>query len=318
MIAFFKTENKFWFSRSVTHKASVNVTTILEEPFMSLAHELYDETLDSCRKGFKCKVPANIQNHTYRTYSCCIGYSMDILEKLQTDLRLKVDLHVVKDGFYGSLVNGTWNGMIGELIRGEADIIMAPITTTTKRSYFVEFGEIYMEITLVIVIPTKQTHNLHFLNFGFVRSVSSDLLLGLLAAFIFGIILLYFLENRMMVNEYGNNYRYHLKECFTYLSGITFQRDLGGKNPTRSAARITGITIAFAMVCIMSSYCAQLTAEKVTHDGQKPFLGMADRKVFVSVIFRLRSQNLILFAFNRFFRLSDTIFYKVLCKQRRK
>ena len=285
MIVLSKTENKLWFSRSVTYKASVNVTTILDEPFVSLAHDFYDETLKSCHKGFKCKVPANIQNHTYWTYSCCVGYSMDILEKLQTDLRLKVDLHLVKDGLYGSLFNGTWNGMIGELIRGEADLLMAPITTTTKRSYFVEFGEIYMEITLVIIIPIKQAHNLQFLNFGFVRSVSSDLLLGLLSAFIFGTILLYLLENRLMVNKHDNNYHYRLKECFTYFSGITFQRDLGGKNPTRSAARITAIAIAFAMVCIMTSYCAQLTAEKVTTDRQEPFLGMADRKVFVLFIF---------------------------------
>ena len=279
MIVLSKTENKLWFSRSVTHKASVNVTTILDEPFVSLAHDSYDETLESCRKGFLCKVPVNIQNHTYWKYSCCIGYLMDILHKLQTDLRLKIDLHIVKDGLYGSLINGTWNGMIGELIRGEADLLLAPITTTTKRSYFVEFGEIYMEITLVIVISKKQTDNLQFLNFGFVRSVSSGLLLGVLGAFIIGTILLYLLENRMMVNKHDNSNLYRFKECFTYLSGITFQRDLGGANPTRSAARITAITIAFAMVCIMSSYSAQLTAEKVTHEEQKSFLGMADRKV---------------------------------------
>lgn len=280
MIVLSEKENKLWFSRSVTHKASVKATTILEEPFVSLAHDNYDETLESCCKGIKCKVPNNIQNHTHWTYSCCVGYSMDILEKLQTDLRLKVDLHVVKDGFYGSLFNGTWNGMIGELIKGEADLLMAPITTTTKRSYFVEFGEIYMEITLVIVLPTKQSNNLQFLNFGFIQSVSSDLLLGLLGAFIFGTIWLYCLENRLMINKH-DNYNYRFKECFTYFSGITFQRDLGGKNPTRSAARITAIIFAFAMVCIMTSYSAKLTAEKVTNEEHESFLGMTDRRVFV-------------------------------------
>lgn len=45
------------------------------------------------------------------------GFSIDVLDALAKILGFKYDMYQVGDGKYGSaLPNGSWNGMIGELI----------------------------------------------------------------------------------------------------------------------------------------------------------------------------------------------------------
>lgn len=45
------------------------------------------------------------------------GFSIDVLDSLAKILGFKYDIYQVGDGKYGSaLPNGSWNGMIGELI----------------------------------------------------------------------------------------------------------------------------------------------------------------------------------------------------------
>lgn len=45
------------------------------------------------------------------------GFSIDVLDALAKILGFKYDMYQVGDGKYGTaLTNGSWNGMIGELI----------------------------------------------------------------------------------------------------------------------------------------------------------------------------------------------------------
>lgn len=51
------------------------------------------------------------------------GFSIDVLDALSRILGFKYDIYQVEDGKYGSqLPNGSWNGMIGELI-GKASCV---------------------------------------------------------------------------------------------------------------------------------------------------------------------------------------------------
>jgi len=45
------------------------------------------------------------------------GYCVELLELLIKEFPFKYDLQLVGDDKYGEMANGTWNGMIGELIR---------------------------------------------------------------------------------------------------------------------------------------------------------------------------------------------------------
>ena len=48
------------------------------------------------------------------------GFTIDLLYELQRRLHFTSDLHTAHDGFYGILneTTNTWNGMVGEVMRG--------------------------------------------------------------------------------------------------------------------------------------------------------------------------------------------------------
>ena len=47
------------------------------------------------------------------------GFACDLIERVSSDLDFKFKIHLVRDGKFGSKMdNGTWNGMIGELLSG--------------------------------------------------------------------------------------------------------------------------------------------------------------------------------------------------------
>lgn len=46
---------------------------------------------------------------------CCKGFCIDILKKISKFVKFTYDLYLVTNGKHGKKVNGTWNGMIGEV-----------------------------------------------------------------------------------------------------------------------------------------------------------------------------------------------------------
>lgn len=51
---------------------------------------------------------------------CCKGFCIDILKKIAKAVKFTYDLYLVTNGKHGKKVNGTWNGMVGEVrvVRG--------------------------------------------------------------------------------------------------------------------------------------------------------------------------------------------------------
>ena len=51
------------------------------------------------------------------------GYCIDLLNELQRQLHFTYEIYVVPDGKYGGITdNGTWNGLVGELVRRVCDM----------------------------------------------------------------------------------------------------------------------------------------------------------------------------------------------------
>ena len=267
-----------WLSRLKTHKAKIMVTTMPEKPFVSTVKQYYSAYTRKCSQGIKCRVPKQSSNGTVWEVSCCVGYIMELLKRLQEDLWLAIDLHVAEDGLFGSIVNGTWNGMIGELVAGKADIAISALTSTSKRSSVVDFGNAFLHVSLGILVSSDYADEVKLCNFNFVANVTCDLLLALLGMFICGLIVLYSTEN-FLNRLKGLERSYVFRESFSYLSGLTFQRDLGGANPNRGAPRVMFIVFAFGMVIVMTTYTATLTAVQVKRDNNALLTGMNDPKV---------------------------------------
>ncbi|XP_012693184.2 glutamate receptor ionotropic, delta-1 [Clupea harengus] len=108
---------------------TVKVVTVLEDPFVMVAENILGQP-----KRYK-------------------GFSIDVLDALAKILGFKYEIYQVSDGKYGSqLPNGTWNGMIGELINKRADLAVSAITITPERENVVDFSKRYMDYSVGILL----------------------------------------------------------------------------------------------------------------------------------------------------------------------
>uniref|UniRef100_H2ZEN8 Glutamate receptor n=1 Tax=Ciona savignyi TaxID=51511 RepID=H2ZEN8_CIOSA len=96
------------------------------------------------------------------------GYCIDLLNLLAKDLKFSYKMVEVGDTNYGDeLEDGTWDGMIGEVMKGHADMAVAPLTINYVREKVVRFTKPYMSLGVSILFrkPLQGTSNLfRFLN----------------------------------------------------------------------------------------------------------------------------------------------------------
>ena len=77
---------------------------------------------------------------------CCYGYCIDLLQKLSETCNFTFSLHLSNNS-YGSLEKNKttdkseWNGLIGQLVQEQADLIVAPLTINPERAQVMEFSK---------------------------------------------------------------------------------------------------------------------------------------------------------------------------------
>uniref|UniRef100_UPI00398E9103 glutamate receptor ionotropic, delta-1-like n=1 Tax=Pristiophorus japonicus TaxID=55135 RepID=UPI00398E9103 len=112
---------------------TLKVVTILEEPFVMVAENILGQP-----KRYK-------------------GFSIDVLDALAKNLGFKYEIYQAVDHKYGSqLANGSWNGMIGELINKKADIAVSAVTITPERESVVDFSKRYMDYSVGILLKKPE------------------------------------------------------------------------------------------------------------------------------------------------------------------
>uniref|UniRef100_A0A8C7VZ30 Glutamate receptor n=1 Tax=Oncorhynchus mykiss TaxID=8022 RepID=A0A8C7VZ30_ONCMY len=112
---------------------TVKVVTLLEDPFVMVAENILGQP-----KRYK-------------------GFSIDVLDSLAKILGFKYEIYQVADGKYGSPTsNGSWNGMIGDLISKRADLAVSAITITPERESVVDFSKRYLDYSVGILMRKSE------------------------------------------------------------------------------------------------------------------------------------------------------------------
>jgi ABC-type amino acid transport substrate-binding protein len=90
------------------------------------------------------------------------GYIPDLLQKISAEIDRKFTLKVVGDGKYGAKDStGRWNGMIGEVHDGHADVAAAPLTVSDERTTVVDFTEHFMTFDTVVLLKKVPGLSIH-------------------------------------------------------------------------------------------------------------------------------------------------------------
>ncbi|XP_073710381.1 glutamate receptor 1a isoform X1 [Misgurnus anguillicaudatus] len=155
------------------------VTTILESPYVMLKknHEQFNG------------------NEKYEGY--CVELAAEIAKHVGYQYKLKI----VADGKYGARDPDTkmWNGMVGELVYGKADVAVAPLTITLVREEVIDFSKPFMSLGISIMIkkPTKSKPGV----FSFLDPLAYEIWMCIVFAYI-GVSVVLFLVSRFSPYEW--------------------------------------------------------------------------------------------------------------------
>ncbi|NWI85989.1 GLRK protein, partial [Pitta sordida] len=206
------------------------------------------------------------------------GYCMDLLRALAQTLRFQYRVKVVGDGKYGAIAaSGNWTGMIGEILRKEADIAVAPLTVTSAREEVVSFTTPFLQTGIGILLR-KDTVSQEMSFFHFLSPFSKETWTGVLFAYLLTCFCL-FLVARLSPCEW--NEPKSEENHFTFLNSLWFGAGalaLQGVTPRPQALSVRVIAVVWWLftLALLAAYIANFTALLSSGSEQLPIQTFED------------------------------------------
>ena len=250
--------------------------TMIGNAFGYYRSEFLDRSRLACKYGLLCWVnpSGNRSRGDKREPTCCQGLPMDILSKLEKDLNVNMYLYQVADGTYGSNVNGSWSGMIGEVVSGKADMAGDYFSVTEARLSAVDYADNF-HLTDMVLASKMQLSKLQLLNIEIFSFLSPGFWAFIFSTTFIASAIVYWSE-RFICGGYGHD---SWIQSFIYAIGLLVQRDVGGSLPRYLGTRTISIALAIAMMVTMTTYVAVLAAKNITTKKTLPISGLSDQKV---------------------------------------
>ncbi|KAL1226953.1 kainate,Glutamate receptor ionotropic [Trichinella spiralis] len=191
-----------------------------------------------------------------------------LLERIAEMNKFNFTIHEVKDKSYGTPdANGRWNGIIGELINGDADVAVASLTINFVRSEVIDFSVPYMHLGISILFkkPEKTPPSL----LSFLAPLSLDVWMYMGAAYVV-VSLILWLVARISPSEWvcshtcqgeeeNKENQFSLGNSFWFTIGSLMQQgcDIA---PRAVGTRMVASVWWFFTLILISSYTANLAA----------------------------------------------------------
>ncbi|CAB4007717.1 glutamate receptor ionotropic, NMDA 1-like, partial [Paramuricea clavata] len=215
------------------------------------------------------------------------GMLVELLDELTKRVAFTPSLHFVKDNKFGSkdTATGSWNGMIGEVLRNEADTALYSLTITETRSKVVDFSYPFLASGSGIIISTEKQKSLPHINNSFLRPFSRNLWTITLSIFAACVLILWTAErwNRRRRHLYGIALRATpgvggLMESVSYAWGVVVQKVVQEGGPRTFGGRVVTGVFGFYMIILLSTYTANMAAIQVVEEKQAEISGIYDDK----------------------------------------
>ncbi|KAF3856185.1 hypothetical protein F7725_016908 [Dissostichus mawsoni] len=227
-----------------------------------------------CLLGFSWTWECALQQEPYAVSkgSQLEGFCMDLLSEVAKKLGLKYKVHLVKDSAYGRQdESGNWNGMIGEVVRGEADLAIAPLTLTAAREKAVGMTKPFMQTGISILLRKDISEERASL-------ISSKTWVGILIAYL-GTAACIFLAARLSPCEWSQpqseKNKFSLVHSLWYTAGaLTLQG--AGPHPKALSGRVICCSWWLFTIVLLACYFSNLSSTKTSESTQLTVKGFED------------------------------------------
>ncbi|KAF7665708.1 hypothetical protein LDENG_00135220 [Lucifuga dentata] len=211
------------------------------------------------------------------------GFCMDLLSEVAKKVSFKYRVHLVKDNSYGRQdENGNWNGMIGEVVRGEADLAIAPLTLTASREKAVGMSKPFMQTGISILLRKDISEVAGF--FDFLTPFTAETWVGIILAYL-GTAVCIFVAARLSPCEWSQpqseqNSFSLLHSLWYTAAALTLQG--AGPHPKALSGQLICCSWWVFTVVLLACYFSNLSSSKSsesTHLTVKGFEDLANQNV---------------------------------------
>ncbi|CAG9865359.1 unnamed protein product [Phyllotreta striolata] len=197
------------------------------------------------------------------------GFGIDVIDELSRLLGFNYTLIEQEDGSYGVMnkTTGKWDGMMGAIIDGKADLAITDLTITSERESAVDFSEPFMNLGISILYrkPEPVPPSL----FMFVSPFSFTVWFMLCVSYLIVSIAI-FIMGRLSPSEWQNPYpcieepqhlinQFSIRNSFWFTIGALMQQGSELAPISISTRTVSGFWWFFILTMV-SSYTANLAA----------------------------------------------------------
>ncbi|XP_047039260.1 glutamate receptor ionotropic, kainate 5 [Helicoverpa zea] len=203
------------------------------------------------------------------------GYCIDLIARLSETMSFDYEIVSPKSGGFGKkLPNGTWDGVVGDLMRGETDIAISALTMTAEREEVIDFVAPYFEQTGILIVIRKPIRKTSL--FKFMTVLRTEVWLSIVAALVLTGFMIWLLDKHSPYSARNNPHAYPypcreftLKESF-WFALTSFTPQGGGEAPKALSGRTLVAAYWLFVVLMLATFTANLAAFLTVERMQTP------------------------------------------------
>ncbi|KAJ8675501.1 hypothetical protein QAD02_011287 [Eretmocerus hayati] len=248
--------------------------------------ELPNRTIQAARRYFRIGTAEAIpwtmkvkdDNGNYKktpdgTYELT-GYCIDLIHRLSEMMDFEYDLVVPEDGSFGEKVNGVWNGLVGDLAKGQTDIAVGALTMTSEREEVIDFVAPYFEQSGILIVMRKPVRQASL--FKFMTVLKGEVWASIVGALTLTGVMIWLLDKYSPYSARNNKQMYPypcreftLKESF-WFALTSFTPQGGGEAPKALSSRTLVAAYWLFVVLMLATFTANLAAFLTVERMQSP------------------------------------------------
>lgn len=206
------------------------------------------------------------------------GFAIDLINEISSIVGFNYTLNVVS-GYGSENPDGSWNGMIGEILEGQADLAIADLTINYQREKVVDFSMPFLDLGISILFVSSPSKSINI--FSFITPLSGEVWILTLVGGISVSLTLFLiarvspLETAELDSSEGVSPFLSLRHCFWFSASSWVQQGCDFLPRAFSTRTVASFWWFFTLIMI-SSYTANLAAFLTIERMDSPISSVQD------------------------------------------